>query len=260
MTVSLAATLLGDARHAVAFTGAGISTESGIPDFRSRGGVWAGVDPFKVASRSAFNRDPGAFYDFYSRRLSTLSAAAPNRAHLAMAEMERRGVLRAVLTQNIDGLHQAAGSVSVVELHGNLRESRCSSCGRVDTIEPIRSALAGGSLPSCERCAGLLSPNVVLFEDPLPERALADAKRAARSSDVMLAVGSSLLVTPACYLLDEALGSGGRLIIVNREPTPYDPLAAVVLRGEAGAVLRQIVSELRLAPRMGEDASPPAPN
>ncbi|MDR7483376.1 MAG: NAD-dependent protein deacylase [Armatimonadota bacterium] len=232
------------ARAAVAFTGAGISTASGLPDFRSPQGLWATVDPATVASRSAFERDPRRFYQFYRERLDRLRHAAPNAAHHAIAALERAGRLRGVITQNVDGLHQAAGSRRVIELHGNLREAVCPRCEELWPIAVVVEALAQDRVPLCQRCGAVLKPNVVLFEDLLPARAWQAAAALARAADVMLVVGSSLQVTPAAYLPQDTLDAGGVLVIVNREPTPYDDRAAVVLRADAALVLPAIAAAL----------------
>ncbi|MGQ0551035.1 MAG: SIR2 family NAD-dependent protein deacylase [Armatimonadota bacterium] len=252
--IAAAAGLLRAARRAVAFTGAGVSTASGLSDFRSPTGVWANVDPMKVASRSAFERRPEEFYAFYRTRLEVLAQAAPNPAHHALAAMERAGRLSAVITQNVDGLHQAAGSTAVIEVHGNLREAVCTACGEVRPIGVIRAALDAGTLPRCPDCAGILKPNVVLFEDVLPMRAWLAAEQAARAGDVMLIVGSSLQVYPAASLPEETLDAGGRLIIVNREPTPFDSRAAVAIHGEAAEILPQIARDVIGAANTGERA------
>jgi NAD-dependent deacetylase len=222
---------------AVALTGAGVSTESGLPDFRSPGGLWADVDPMRVASLSAFRRDPGAFYAFYQDRLSRLGGAQPNHAHRALADLERGGLLRAVITQNVDGLHQAAGSRRVLELHGSLRRAACPDCGARADIAVLTDALAAGRQPHCPVCAGPLKPDVVLFGELLPLTVFAEADALCREADALLVVGSSLTVTPAAELPQTLLDRGGRLIIVNREPTPYDADAAVVIRDDAGRAL-----------------------
>lgn len=236
-----AAQLLGGGR-AVAMTGAGVSTASGLPDFRSSGGFWAGVDPMKVASRTAFERTPEAFYAFYRRRIDTLDRAAPNPAHVALAALERAGLLDGVITQNVDGLHQAAGSAHVIELHGNLREALCVGCGTVRPIAAIRDALASGTLPRCDGCGALLKPYIVLFEELLPQGAWAAATSLARASRVMLVAGSSLQVTPASWLPQDTLDAGGQVIVVNQEPTPYDRRAAVTLRGPSEQILPPIAA------------------
>jgi NAD-dependent deacetylase len=256
VTIAAAAALLRSARRAVAFTGAGISTESGLPDFRSSQGLWAGVDPLEVASRSALERRPAAFYEFYRRRLARLAQARPNAGHLALAALERAGAVRAVITQNVDGLHQAAGSQQVIELHGNLREAACIDCGAIGPIRPLVEAVDAGQLPHCPRCRGLLKPNVVLFEDPLPEGPWQRAVQEARACEVMLVVGTSLQVTPAAYLPQETLDHGGRLIIVNREPTPYDHLATVTVRAEAGQALSAMAATIGAGGQQ-ERCSPP---
>lgn len=255
MSVGDALGWLRAARRVVAFTGAGVSTASGLPDFRSAGGLWAGVDPASVASRAALERDPAAFYAFYRARLSRLDGAVPNPAHRALAALERAGRLRAVITQNVDGLHQAAGSTRVIEIHGNLREAACIACGGIAPITSLLAPLEAGGLPRCERCGGLLKPNVVLFDDPMPADAWRRAVLEARAADVMLVVGSSLQVTPAAYLPRETLDRGGVLVIVNREPTAYDPDAAVVIHGEADRILPELARGLG-----GEEAASAATN
>ncbi|HXF81371.1 MAG TPA: NAD-dependent deacylase [bacterium] len=238
-----AGNLLARAREIVALTGAGVSTESGLPDFRSSGGLWAGVNPLEVASLTAFRRRPQAFYDFYRRRLAVLAQARPNAAHYALVDLERFG-LRVVITQNVDGLHQAAGSRRVVELHGNLREAVCLRCGRIEPMAVITEALDRGALPSCRVCGDRLKPNVVLFEELLPPAAYAEAEEACRRADVLLVAGSSLQVTPAAWLPEVARSSGARVIIVNNEPTAMDDLADVVIRGRAGEMLPALVGEV----------------
>ncbi|HET6781817.1 MAG TPA: NAD-dependent deacylase [bacterium] len=232
-----AAEFLANARRGVAFTGAGVSTESGLPDFRSPSGLWAGVDPMEVATLSAFRRAPEKFYAFYRTRLAMLADARPNPAHHALADLERDGMVAMVVTQNVDGLHQAAGSRRVIELHGNLREAVCPDCRWVGPITVVTAALATENLPSCERCGGRVKPNVVLFEELLPLDAYDRAEHACRTADLLLVVGSSLQVTPAAWLPVAAQRAGAPLIIVNDEPTPFDHLAGVVLRGRAGEIL-----------------------
>ncbi|MDR7467934.1 MAG: NAD-dependent deacylase [Armatimonadota bacterium] len=234
--IAKAAAVLARARRIAALTGAGVSTESGLPDFRSPGGLWAGVDPMEVASLTAFQRRPQVFYDFYRRRLLALAGAKPNPAHYALVTLERFG-LQAVITQNVDGLHQAAGSRRVIELHGNLREAACVACRAVRPIAVLTEALDRGELPTCSTCGGPLKPNVVLFEELLPAAAYAAAEQECRLADVLLVAGSSLQVTPAAWLPEVARESGAAILIVNDEPTPLDHRAEVVLRGRAGAVL-----------------------
>lgn len=241
--IDVAADLLSGARRGVALTGAGVSTESGLPDFRSPAGLWAGVDPVEVATLTAFRRTPERFYDFYRTRLAMLAGAKPNAGHRALADLEAKRMIEVVVTQNIDGLHQEAGSRRVIELHGNLREAACPDCGWVGPITRVTEALARERLPVCERCGGRVKPNVVLFEELLPLDAYHEAERACRSADVLLVAGSSLQVTPAALLPREAMRAGASLIIVNDECTPFDDLARVVLRGRAGHLLPLLAHE-----------------
>ncbi len=255
--IERAAALLRAGRRNIALTGAGISTESGLPDFRSPDGLWATIDPTRVASLSAFQRDPATFYAFYRTRLSGLAAAAPNDAHRALARLEDLGMLHLLVTQNVDGLHQQAGSRDVVEVHGNLREARCAGCGAVRPISEMVAPLnAGVAMPQCGRCHGLLRPNVVLFEELLPVAAYERAEAACRQCDVLLIVGSSLEVYPVAGLPALAAERGARLVIVNRDPTPCDALAEVVVRGSAGTVLPAIVDTVE---RSGHHAREEAP-
>jgi len=239
--VAQAAALLRSGRLNVVLTGAGISTESGLPDFRSKDGLWARMDPARIASLSAFRRDPQAFYAFYTNRLEALAHAAPNAGHRALARLEALGMVQVVVTQNVDGLHQRAGSRRVVEVHGNLREARCAGCGTIGPIEEMGAVLRAGALPRCGRCGGLRRPNVVLFEELLPASAYEQAEAACRECGVLLVVGSSLEVHPVAGLPVLAVERGARLIIVNREETACDALADLVLSGEAGTVLPEIV-------------------
>lgn len=236
-----AARVLANSRATVALTGAGISTESGLPDFRSANGLWAGLDPMEVASLTAFRRRPEVFSSFYRARLARLAGARPNPAHRALVALEPYG-LTAVITQNVDGLHQQAGSRRVIELHGNLREGSCLACGWVGPISVITEALDRGELPSCPVCGARPKPNVVLFEELLPAQAYRDADRCVRSAQVLLVVGSSLQVTPAAWFPGMAQAAGAAVVIVNDSPTPVDETADVVLRGRAGEVLPDLVA------------------
>jgi len=235
--VEQAAAILAQGKPAVALTGAGMSTESGLPDFRSPGGLWGEYDPLEVATLSAFRRAPQKFYEFYRRRLARLADAAPNPGHRALADLESAGRLSAVITQNVDGLHQAAGSRRVIELHGNLREAACPDCGWIGPISIVTEALDCGGLPACPRCGGRVKPNVVLFGEMLPETAYLEAERACRDAGALLVVGSSLQVTPAAWLPEVAHRHGAAVMIINDAPTPLDHLARVILRGRAGDLL-----------------------
>ena len=235
------AELIRSRQPCVVLTGAGVSTESGIPDFRSPTGIWAQYDPMEVASIWAFQRDPGAVWEFYGRRLGVLADARPNDAHLALAELERRSLVAAVVTQNIDTLHEQAGSQDVVEVHGSIRTASCYVCGvRV----PIGTALGRLPLPTCEACGGTLKPDVVMFGEAMPVRETDRAFALAREAALLLVVGSSLEVYPVAALPEETLGAGGSLAIVNRGPTPYDGSAALKIDGSAGATLAAALDAL----------------
>ena len=236
-----AAEYLARSHRTVALTGAGISTESGLPDFRSGDGLWAGVDPMEVASLTAFRRRPEVFYRFYRTRLARLADARPNAAHHALVHLERHGLI-AVITQNVDGLHQRAGSRQVIELHGNLREAACPACGWRGPIALIVDALDHDMLPSCPTCGSRPKPNVILFEELLPADAYREAEHVARSAEVLLIVGSSLQVTPAAWLPEAARTQGAAVLIVNDRPTAMDDVADVVIRGRAGQVLPELVA------------------
>jgi NAD-dependent deacetylase len=237
--------LLREAQPCVVLTGAGISTESGIPDFRSPTGIWAQVDPMEYASLSAFRRDPERVWSFYRLRLEMLACAAPNRAHAALAELERMSLVRAVVTQNIDLLHERAGSGDVVEVHGSIRSSSCPGCGRRHPLERVLELLeASASAPRCEACGVVLKPDVVFFEELLPEAAIGRACELAREARLLLVVGSSLEVYPVAGLPDCTLAAGGVLAIVNLGATPYDRRADLKLEAAAGDVLARVVSIL----------------
>jgi NAD-dependent deacetylase len=243
MTVARLADLLEDRRPCVALTGAGISTESGIPDFRTAGGIWEQYDPDEVANIEALRRDPAKVWDFYALRLEALGGAEPNDGHRALAELEEQGWIRAVITQNVDGLHQRAGSREVVEVHGSLREAECIHCGvRV----PMEDALASLPLPPCPECGEVLKPGVVMFGELLPAAALERAQALAAEAGVLLVVGSSLEVHPVAALPGGTLAAGGALAIVNRGSTPWDSEAEVVLDAGAGETLRGLAAALAM--------------
>ena len=222
-------------------TGAGISTESGIPDFRSAGGIWARYDPAEVAHIDAFRRDPARVWEFYALRLEGLAQAEPNDGHRALAELEERGWVRAVVTQNVDGLHRRAGSHEVVEVHGSLREAECVHCG---VRLPMEDAVASLPLPPCPDCGEVLKPGVVMFGEVLPAEAIERAQALAVEAELLLVVGSSLEVHPVAALPGATLASGGALAIVNRGATPWDSRAELVLDGGAGQTLRALESAL----------------
>jgi NAD-dependent protein deacetylase/lipoamidase len=222
----------------VVLTGAGVSTESGIPDFRSATGIWARYDPMEVASIWGFERDPATVWEFYARRLGVLADAKPNAAHRALAELERRGLVAAVVTQNVDTLHERAGSLNVVEVHGSIRTASCRVCG---VRGPMGEVVARLPVPSCAACGGILKPDVVMFGEAMPERETERAFELARGAALLLVVGSSLEVYPVAALPEETLAAGGALAIVNRGATPYDSEATLKIDASAGDVLAAVV-------------------
>jgi NAD-dependent deacetylase len=228
----------------VVLTGAGMSTESGIPDFRSASGLWAEVDPFEVASIDAFRRDPGRVWRWYGPRIRSLLDAEPNAGHHALAELERAGHVVAVVTQNIDTLHSRAGSTDVTEVHGSIRSSVCLACGHREPLDGVLIQLADAEVPVCPGCGEILKPGVVMFGELLPQDAMARAEQLAREAGAMLVVGSSLEVWPVAGLPGETVAAGGALAILNREPTPFDDLATLVLREPAGVTLAEVARML----------------
>jgi NAD-dependent deacetylase len=235
------AELIRERQPCVALTGAGVSTESGIPDFRSATGIWAEYDPAVVASIDGFRRDPERVWEFYARRLATVADVEPNDAHRALARLEERGLVRAVVTQNVDGLHQRAGSRDVIEVHGSVRGAVCPSCGAQAPLERVLELLP---LPRCD-CGDVLKPGVVMFGELLPVAAFERASELARTAGLLLVVGSSLEVYPVAGLPLETLASGGSVAIVNRDPTPLDSRATARVEGSAGAALREVADLLR---------------
>jgi NAD-dependent deacetylase len=237
-----AISLLRAAAHAVALTGAGISTPSGIPDFRGDySGLWRHADPLSVASVWAFHDDPGLFYSWIKPVILRAKAARPNPAHIALAEMELTGRLRTVITQNIDSLHQQAGSQRVLEVHGHTRTATCVNCRCTAPAEPLWSAIiASEPPPVCPRCAGQLKPDVVLFGEPLPYDMISAAQQETLACDLMLVVGTSLEVMPAADLPLLAKRRGARTILVNGTPTALDDQMDVVIRADVVKALQAL--------------------
>jgi NAD-dependent deacetylase len=229
----------------IAFSGAGISTESGLADFRSPGGLW---DRYRIVTYQEFLASREARVEYWTMRrelIAELLRAQPNAAHRALAALEQLGRLQAVITQNIDGLHQMAGSREVIELHGTNRTASCLSCGRSWPIERIQEHLLAGNLdPHCETCDGLVKPDTVSFGQAMPEEAMLRAYRHASRCDLFLMIGSSLEVQPAASLPVAARQEGARLVFINRTATPLDELATVRFREGAGEVLSRIAEDL----------------
>jgi NAD-dependent deacetylase len=237
MSVDRLAEALRASRYTVVLTGAGLSTESGIPDFRSAGGIWAKADPMEVGSLAGFRASPSRFYDFWSRFFAGLGTVTPSAMHRLLAALEARGLVHAIVTQNVDGLHQLAGSQRVLEAHGQWQRTRCTRCGALDRWETAMARATGG-LPRCEACGGLVRPDVVLFGEALGP-AFREAEHEARRAELFVAMGTSLEVAPVSGLPalareEGAMGRGATVAIVNREPTAEDGVAHLVVRGELG--------------------------
>lgn len=240
MPAAALAALLRDRQPCVVLTGAGVSTESGIPDFRSATGMWADVDPFEVASIQAFRRDPERVWRFYRERMHLLHDAQPNAAHRALAELERRGLVAAVITQNVDTLHSRAGSRDVVEVHGSIRSARCLGCLWSEPADAVLAQLESSPTPLCPHCGEILKPGVVLFGELLPAAEMERATQLARSARLVLVVGSSLEVWPVAGLPLEARA----FAIVNRGPTALDEQALLKVDAGAGETLSAVLDAL----------------
>ncbi|MGI9657308.1 MAG: SIR2 family NAD-dependent protein deacylase [Gaiellaceae bacterium] len=254
------AQLIRDHQPCVALSGAGVATESGVPDFRSPTGIWAKLDPMEYATLTAFRRDPAKVWWFYRQRIEMLTAARPNRGHYALRELEELGLLSAIVTQNIDMLHRGAGSQDVVEVHGSIGSSSCQSCGRRHELERVEELLdADPGVPACDGCDGVLKPDVVFFEEQLPVAAIDRAYELAKQAGVLLVIGSSLEVHPVAGLPERTLAAGGRVAIVNRGPTSFDRRATLKLDASAGETLASVVGLLRqMSPRAGRVGEAPA--
>ncbi len=252
MSARRLAELIRSRQPCVVLTGAGVSTESGIPDFRSPSGIWARYDPMEYATIDAFRRDPEKVWDFYSKRLGVLTQAQPNAAHVALAELAAAGLVEAVITQNVDRLHERAWEIvsgtrsssslsprqsHVVEVHGSLRTSSCLACGHTESFERVVELLP---VPRCGRCGAVLKPDVVMFGELLPEQAIDRAFELAGRAGLFLVVGSSLEVYPVAGLPEAALAAGAALAIVNRGPTAYDRRADLKIDAAAGETLREV--------------------
>jgi NAD-dependent deacetylase len=237
--------LIRESSCTIALTGAGISVPSGIPDFRTpETGLWANVDPMEVAHIDVFERDPTRFWSYYRPRFHSLGDKRPNAAHEALAELERRGLLEGVITQNIDRLHRVAGSETVVEVHGSIETSSCTRCAESYGIEQVDALFDADGVAVCAACGGPVKPDVVLFGELLPERAMVRARSLAERADLMLCVGSSLAVYPVAGLPQLTLERGGHLAIVTKGATPYDDEAELKLDGEVDVELEALLAAL----------------
>jgi len=243
--ISQAVELLKGAHKVTAFTGAGISTESGISDFRSKGGVW---DRYRIVTYQEFIASHDARIEYWKMKkelFNEIKGAGPNEAHRALAELEKMGKLKCLITQNIDGLHQDAGSSSVIELHGTNRKAVCLSCEKLWPIEDIQERLEAGEVaPECDECGGFIKPATVSFGQSMPEQEMMKAYECAVRCDLLIMIGSSLQVEPAASIPREAHRTGARLIYINRTETPTDNLAEVIFRENAGNVMSELVRGL----------------
>ncbi|MBP9501354.1 MAG: NAD-dependent deacylase [Candidatus Promineofilum sp.] len=245
LQIERAIELLSKAHHVVALTGAGISTPSGIPDYRSpKSGLWERAeDMMEVASSYGFRHNPQAFYNWIRPLMRVVLDAMPNPAHFALAQLEAAGLLKAVITQNIDLLHGRAGSRNVLEVHGQIREAICPACHHIIPAAPLMEQFMNdGKIPRCERCHHIMKPNVVLFGELLPMAIMKAAQTQARTADLMLVAGSSLEVAPAGDLPELARRNGAKLIIINFMETHLDHLADVIIRADVADVLPRLVA------------------
>lgn len=243
-------TLIHEANRIVAFTGAGVSTESGIPDFRSPGGIWDKYDPDVITYQNFMGSDENrkVYWQFNGELYAGLKQAKPNPTHHAIAELERMGKLDCVITQNIDNLHQEAGNSpeKVIELHGNAFKVRCLQCGIKYSRDEIQVRLEKGEkIPKCNECGGSLKPRTILFGEAMPESETREAFNRARNCDLLIILGSSLVVYPAAYVPMEAINAGAKLAIINLSNTPYDSYAEIVIHGRCGEVMSEVIKKLK---------------
>lgn len=247
MQIKQAAELLISSHYPVALTGAGISTPSGIPDFRSEtGGLWHWFDPMEVASLTAFRTRPDDFFDWFRPLARLIVNALPNPAHTSLAELEKMEKLASIITQNIDGLHQKAGSQKVIQVHGTMDTLTCGQCfRRVEASEVMQSFFDQETNPVCTTCNGILKPDVILFGEQMPIRPWLQAKKEVEYCDLMIVIGSSLEVNPVARLPFEVISNGGKLIIINQQTTYINPRADIVIQEDAAHILPSIVEALK---------------
>ncbi len=243
--IEFASELLLRAERVEVLTGAGISTPSGIPDFRSEGtGLWSRDEPLEVASLNTFRAQPEKFYAWFRPVASQIFGAKPNPAHLALAALERLGSLKSIVTQNIDMLHQKAGSKHVIEMHGTVATLTCTQCFRqVDALAYLKPFVEEGEIPACPKCGAVLKPDVILFGEQMPQKAWFEAQRACRECDLMIVAGSSLEMLPVAGLPMQALDSGAHLLIINNTPTYLDVRADAVMNGDVIDIIPAIVEQ-----------------
>jgi NAD-dependent deacetylase len=236
--IEQARNLISGAHRISALTGAGISVDSGIPDFRSEGGLWKRYDPHEYATLDSFMQDPTKFWTMGRELAETILEAKPNAAHRALATLERKGKLVGIITQNIDNLHQVAGSKNVIELHGNYLRAYCIECKREYVGREVHMRVAQGEIPPiCEKCGGVLKSEAILFGEPLPEAPMEQAISLCRNTDLMLVIGSSLTIFPAAFLPQVAKNAGAKVLLNNLDGVNKNSVADVVLKGRASEVL-----------------------
>ena len=240
--IEFAADLIRQSKHTVILTGAGVSTPSGIPDFRSSGtGLWSKDEPLEVASLSTFRTKPSLFFDWFRPLARQMFDARPNSAHIALAELEKKGYVRSIITQNIDVLHQKAGSKNVIEMHGTLQTLTCTQCYHKEQAETYIEVLVETvKIPQCPKCGQMLKPDVILFGEQLPQTAWFTAQKESRTCDLMLVAGSSLEVLPVAGLPMQALDRGAHLIIINNNPTYLNVRADVSILEDVATILPAI--------------------
>jgi NAD-dependent protein deacetylase/lipoamidase len=242
-----AAQWLADSLWAVALTGAGLSVDSGIPDFRSPGGLWDRFDPFEYAHVEAFHTDPIKVWQMLKELSDLVINAKPNPGHHSLVELSEMGILQAVITQNIDNLHQEAGSPEVIEFHGNGNRLVCLSCGWTTTADKAheKCEATGEFPPSCESCGSIMKPEVIFFGEPIPAKALMDSQEQAQKADLILVVGTSATVVPASNIPLLTKRAGGRIVEINLETTALSPMADVTLLGSTTDILPRLVQAVR---------------
>jgi NAD-dependent deacetylase len=245
--IKAAAEIIHDSEKTIVLTGAGISTPSGIPDFRSKeSGLWTEYDPFEVASLISFRQNPEKFYDWIRPLTYKISLAQPNPAHRSLADFERSGIVQVIITQNIDGLHQRAGSKNVLEVHGSWRSLTCTACFQCFEAKYfIQPFLKEGSIPYCQNCGSVLKPDLILVGEQLPTKIWMEATHASKSCDVFIIAGSSLEVNPVAGLPLQALQNDSKIIIINRSGTYLDNHADVVINEDVALVIPQILEQIR---------------
>ena len=245
-SIDFAADLFRQSKHAVVLSGAGLSTPSGIPDFRSTGtGLWSSDEPMEVASLHTFRTAPEKFFHWFHPLASQIFSAQPNPAHGALASLEKAGRVSSIITQNIDTLHQRAGSKTVIEMHGTMQTLTCTQCyHQVDAVLHLDSFIAKGEIPHCPKCSQILKPDVILFGEQLPQAAWFKAQQEARQCDLMLVVGSSLEVLPVAGLPMQALDRGAHLIIINNTPTYLNARADISILEDVAVIIPAITEKV----------------